>query len=135
MLEVMAKNGERDPGHGDRQSQKAKSQPATQLSGLGLTKSDSSRWQELKHWPELEFEAYIASGLADALSRWRDRVAVIVFGREHVTPDVAFGERAVRGDATSQIGISSLKTLGLTLNDSSRWQQLKDWPEPEFDAS
>jgi hypothetical protein len=43
----MARRGERDTGHGDRQSEKAKSRPATQLCDLGLTRTQSSQWQKL----------------------------------------------------------------------------------------
>jgi hypothetical protein len=47
LLIEMAAKGERDPGHGDRQSEKAKSQPVTQLADLKITKTQSSRWQQL----------------------------------------------------------------------------------------
>jgi phage N-6-adenine-methyltransferase len=56
LLALMAERGERDSGHGDRQSEKAKSHPATQLSGLGVTKTESSRWQQLFRLPEEKFE-------------------------------------------------------------------------------
>jgi phage N-6-adenine-methyltransferase len=39
--------GERDTGRGDRQSKKAKSRPVTQLSDIGVSKMQSSRWQRL----------------------------------------------------------------------------------------
>lgn len=56
LLREMAERGERDSGHGDRQSEKAKSQPATQLSGIGVTKAQSSRWQKLASLPDEKFE-------------------------------------------------------------------------------
>ncbi len=56
ILRDMAERGERDKGHGDRQSAEAKSQPATQLSDLGVTKTQSSRWQKLAGLPPDKFE-------------------------------------------------------------------------------
>jgi hypothetical protein len=43
LLAEMKARGEPDPGHGDRQSAKAKSQTATQLSDLGISKLQSHR--------------------------------------------------------------------------------------------
>ena len=56
ILRDMAERGERDKGHGDRQSAEAKSQAATQLSDLGVTKTQSSRWQKLAGLPPDKFE-------------------------------------------------------------------------------
>ncbi len=55
ILRDMAERGERDTGHGDRQSEKAKSRPVTQLRGLGLTKTESSQWQSLAALSEEKF--------------------------------------------------------------------------------
>lgn len=56
ILRDMAERGERDNGHGDRQSAEAKSRPATQLSDLGVTKTQSSRWQRLADMSDDKFE-------------------------------------------------------------------------------
>jgi hypothetical protein len=64
ILAAMAERGERDRGRGDRQSEKAKSQPATQLSDLGLTKTQSSRWQKLAALPPEKFEIRVAHAKA-----------------------------------------------------------------------
>jgi hypothetical protein len=55
----LANGGERDAGNGDRQSEKAKSRPATQLSDLGVTKTQSSRWQRLAGLADDEFEVRV----------------------------------------------------------------------------
>jgi hypothetical protein len=51
----MAEKGERDPGGRGR----IELRPATQLSDLGVTKSQSSRWQKLADLPEPAFEAHV----------------------------------------------------------------------------
>jgi N6-adenosine-specific RNA methylase IME4 len=61
LLIEMKANGERDSGHGDRQSAQAKSQPATRLSDLGVNKTQSSRWQRLTDLSSESFEAKVAS--------------------------------------------------------------------------
>jgi hypothetical protein len=48
ILKEMAENGERDPGGRGR----IECRPATQLANLGVTKSQSSRWQKLAALPE-----------------------------------------------------------------------------------
>jgi DNA N-6-adenine-methyltransferase (Dam) len=59
LLREMAAKGERDRGHGDRQSAKAKSRPTTQLSDLGVTKTESSKWQKLAALPPDEFKVRV----------------------------------------------------------------------------
>jgi hypothetical protein len=61
LLKEMAERGERDSGHGDRQSEQAKSQPATRLSDLGVNKTQSSRWQRLAALDSDSFEAKVVS--------------------------------------------------------------------------
>jgi hypothetical protein len=56
LLQEMAKRGERDPGGRGR----VELRPATQLADLGVTKSQSSRWQKLANLPEPAFEAHVA---------------------------------------------------------------------------
>lgn len=68
MLAEMAERGERDKGCGDRQSPKAKLRPATQLSDLGVTKTQSSRWQRLAAMPEDQFEAKVERATRKAVS-------------------------------------------------------------------
>jgi len=54
LLEEMAKTGERDQSGGDRKSW---SQPATmKLADLGISKSQSSRWQRLAQVSDQDFE-------------------------------------------------------------------------------
>jgi hypothetical protein len=55
MLRQMAERGERDPGGRGR----IESRPATQLDDLGVTKSDSSRWQRVADIPEPVREEYV----------------------------------------------------------------------------
>jgi N6-adenosine-specific RNA methylase IME4 len=57
LLQDMAERGERDRGHGDR---KSGSQDATpKLADLGVTKTQSSRWQRLARMPESEFKTRV----------------------------------------------------------------------------
>jgi hypothetical protein len=60
LLREMRENGERDSGSGDRQSEKAKLQRSTQLSDLGVTKTQSSRWQKLARLDDDAFEKRMA---------------------------------------------------------------------------
>jgi hypothetical protein len=55
MLKKMAEEGERDPGGRGRIGLR----PATQLSYLGMSKSQSSRWQKLADLPEPIFETHV----------------------------------------------------------------------------
>jgi hypothetical protein len=56
----------RDRGHGDRRSG---SQAATpKLADLGITKTQSSKWQRLAELPQPEFEAKVARATKKALS-------------------------------------------------------------------
>jgi hypothetical protein len=67
LLAEMAERGERERTGGDR---KSKSQPATmipKLTDLGVTKSQSSRWQKLARLPQEEQEAKIEHAKATAV--------------------------------------------------------------------
>jgi len=55
LLKEMAATGERDPGGRGR----IELRPATQLSDLGITKTQSSRWQKLADLPAPDFEARV----------------------------------------------------------------------------
>jgi hypothetical protein len=55
MLKEMAEKGERDPGGRGR----IELRPATQLADLGITKTQSSRWQKLADLPEPAFEVRV----------------------------------------------------------------------------
>jgi hypothetical protein len=55
ILKEMGEKGERDPGGRGRIG----SRPKTQLGHLGVTKSQSSRWQKLAALPEPAFEAHV----------------------------------------------------------------------------
>lgn len=55
VLADMAINGERDPGGRGR----IESRPAIQLSDLGITPNESSRWQKLAKADDATFEQYI----------------------------------------------------------------------------
>jgi len=57
LLAEMAEKGERKTRSGDK---RAKSQPATSLSDLGITKTQSSRWQRLAEMPAEKQEEKIA---------------------------------------------------------------------------
>jgi hypothetical protein len=82
LLREMAEKGERDTGSGgDRKSQ---SQPATvKLSDLGLTKSQSSRWQKLAALSPAEQEELIA------LAKTRAASVVDRAGRTRAKPKTA----------------------------------------------
>jgi N6-adenosine-specific RNA methylase IME4 len=65
LLAEMAKRGERDMGHGDR---KSGSQDATpKLADLGVTKTQSSRWQKLAALDDAGREAHIAAAKREAI--------------------------------------------------------------------
>ena len=90
MLAEMAQRGERDDGRGNR-NPALKSQAATpKLSDLGVTKSQSSRWQQLAALSEPEFEGRVEQSKKKAVSAI-DRMAKPA--RE--SHDAAAAERAV----------------------------------------
>jgi hypothetical protein len=62
LLYEMAERGERDAGGRGR----IESRPATQLKDLGITKTQSSRWQKLAALPEEKFEEKVARTVAKA---------------------------------------------------------------------
>ena len=57
LLKQMGEAGERDPGGRGR----IESRPATQLRDLGVSRDQSSDWQQLAAIPEAEFEAALAA--------------------------------------------------------------------------
>jgi phage N-6-adenine-methyltransferase len=64
LLAEMAERGERDPGHGDRKSGLQDATP--KLADLGVTKTQSSRWQQLAKLPEWVFEKKVETAKAKA---------------------------------------------------------------------
>src|SRR4029077_5854440 len=66
LLKDMKARGERDLGHGDRQSEEAKSRPATQLSDLGINKDHSSKGQKIADMDEESFEGRLKNAKRDA---------------------------------------------------------------------
>jgi N6-adenosine-specific RNA methylase IME4 len=72
MLTEMRETGQRDRGYGDR---KSGSQDATpKLSDLGVTKTDSSRWQKIAAMSESRFEQKVADAKREAI-RWVETTA------------------------------------------------------------
>lgn len=68
ILREMAQRGERDDGRGNR-NPSLKSQTATpKLDDLGVTKTQSSRWQRLAELPEDKFEAKVSSAKDKAVA-------------------------------------------------------------------
>jgi N6-adenosine-specific RNA methylase IME4 len=59
LLSKMKETGERGGPGGDRQTEKAKLQPVTKLSDLGISKIQSHRWQQMAALPRNEQEKLI----------------------------------------------------------------------------
>jgi phage N-6-adenine-methyltransferase len=64
LLIELRENGGRDPGHGDRKSGLQTATP--KLEDLGVTKTQSSRWQGLARLPEEKFEEKLQRAKASA---------------------------------------------------------------------
>jgi N6-adenosine-specific RNA methylase IME4 len=66
LLRVMKERGERDTGHGDRRAESQAAIP--KLADLGVSATQSSRWQKLAALPEEEFEARKAAASKAAVA-------------------------------------------------------------------
>jgi hypothetical protein len=60
LLRITAESGERDPGGRGR----IELRPATQLADLGVTKTQSARWQKLARLDEAAFEKRVTDARA-----------------------------------------------------------------------
>ena len=112
LLAEMAERGERDSGKGgDRKSQ---SQPATvKLSDLGVTKSQSSRWQQLAALSPEQQEAKIAQAKTTAVAAV-DRPTTAEKAQRRADREAELGEKIAAGN--------------LTLPDKRYGVILADWP-------
>jgi len=63
LLAEMKERGERQSGHGDQKSKSRAATPIAKLSDLGVTKSQSWRWQKLASISEKEFDAKVVEAL------------------------------------------------------------------------
>ena len=100
------------------------------LADLGISKDQSSRWQQLADIPEADFEAERRA--CEIRLRAERKAGQLLRAMEKAKGRLKRGTQLPRSPSGTA---ETLRELGISKQQSAKWQQLADIPEADFEAA